>query len=632
MQLLQIHEPGETPTPEEQEHAVAIGIDLGTTHSLVATSEQEKPTILTVDGQELLPSMVAYQEAGDIVVGEQARELLHEKESKVVVSVKRLMGKDARDIRQVSGTMAFDMSQVAEDQEGLVKLQLGEQKVTPIEVSAEILKHLKSQAEKSLGKEVTKAVITVPAYFDDAARLATKDAGRLAGLDVLRLVNEPTAAALAYGLDSGAEGIYAVYDLGGGTFDISLLKLEKGVFRVLATSGNALLGGDDFDHEIVEFCLWHIQKEKKSPITLSTHELKRFLQKAKEIKEYLTDHAQGEFEVEVAGEKYTIPLSRERFEEVIGKYVTQTIFTCEQVIEDAKISKEDIQGVILVGGSTRVPLVQKEVETFFGKKIYGEVNPDQVVALGAALQAEALTRGSNTLLLDVLPLSLGIETMGGLYERMVHRNTSIPTAKSQEFTTYKDGQTGLVINVLQGEREMAVQNRSLAQFELKGIPPMKAGIARVEVTFTVDADGLLTVSAKELTTGETQHVEVKPSYGLTESEIQQMLRASLEHGRDDMELRLFTEKKVEAEQLVDLVETALVESGDLLTADEKGAITDKVTALKDALQGEDREAISVCNSHLEEASGTLALKRVNKELQTALKGQSIEQVEEELEE
>jgi molecular chaperone HscA len=614
--LLQIHEPGQTPTPHEEENDVAVGIDLGTTHSLVTIVTDGKAEVLSnKEGKTLYPSVVAYDQEHRAVTGEDAL-----KGQAPIRSIKRLMGRGYSDIKKVSGQYPYQLMQT--DQEEMVRLDVHGRAVTPVEISAEILKSLKQQAEVALGKPVTKAVITVPAYFDDAARGATKDAAKVAGLEVLRLVNEPTAAALAYGLDKKAEGIFAVYDLGGGTFDISILKMEKGVFQVLATGGSTVIGGDDFDREVAELILWDYKNQtgKASSEALDMHSL---LTQARQIKEYLTDYESGEFGVTIDGYSFTVSMDRTRLNQAIQAYVNATVDLVVGALNDANVELDQIKGVVMVGGATRTPLVQEAVEEFFGKRVFNDVNPDEVVACGAALQADGLVNGSDNLLLDVLPLSLGIETMGGIVEKIIFRNTPIPVAKAQEFTTYKDGQTGLMVHAVQGEREMVSQNRSLAKFELKGIPPMTAGAARIKVTFAVDADGLLRVSAQEETTGVRQEVEVKPSYGLSDKEIEGMLRDSMANAKEDMNLRLLTESKVEAQQLLEALDAAIEKDPDLLTPQQKDQIDFTVDTLKEKLIYEDREAIIQWRKTLEEQTQEFAGRRMDKYIKLALQGEQI---------
>ncbi|MEW5727943.1 MAG: Fe-S protein assembly chaperone HscA [Pseudomonadota bacterium] len=621
MILLQIHEPGETPAPHESERGLAVGIDLGTTNSVVALARDGKAEVLRgTDGDGLIPSVVFYADDGAVIVGRQAREAILETPDHVVSSIKRLMGRGLEDVKAVAGTLPYTVEVAPEG--GMVRLNLAGRVMTPVEISADILRAIKVRAEEAQGKPVDRAVVTVPAYFDDAARSATKDAARLAGLEVLRLVNEPTAAALAYGLDASVEGLYAVYDLGGGTFDISILKMEKGVFQVKATGGDAALGGDDVDHAIAEYFL----SERAVALgeqTISPGEVKQALMTARVAKECLTARPEGEWRIEVDGKGSLHRLDRDTLDKLAAPFVERTIDICRSVCADAGIEVSDIQGVVLVGGSTRMPLVRKRVAEFFGKAPLSDINPDEVVAVGAALQAEALTVGSDTLLLDVTPLSLGIETMGGIVEKVIPRNTPIPVAMAQEFTTYQDGQSAMSIHVVQGEREMVDQCRSLARFVLRGIPAMTAGAARIRVTFQVDADGLLTVSAQEMTTGVEQHVAVKPSYGLSEDEMATMLRDALEHGREDMAQRILAEAVVEANRSVLAVRAALKVDSDLLSDDERQAIDAAIERVDAATRGTDRDAVNAAVEALEAATKSFAEKRMDRGIRQALAGVSV---------
>lgn len=621
--LLQIHEPGETPVPHADDATLAVGIDLGTTNSVVAVSQEGKPEVLRDEaGGGLVPSVVAYAPDGSAIVGQLAKQLLLMRPENVISSVKRLMGRGLSDVKTISGTLPFEVV----EGEGMVRVKIAGKELTPVEISADILRSLKERAEDQLKQKIEKAVITVPAYFDDAARTATKDAAKLAGLDVLRLVNEPTAAALAYGLDKDAEGLYAVYDLGGGTFDVSLLRMEKGIFQVKTTGGDAALGGDDFDHAILEYFLTE-RRVKYGEEKLTVDDVKVALVTGRMAKECMSENEEGDFVLEFNGQMSSHTLNREKFEELVAPLVERTIEICRNVLEDADLFPDDVKGVVLVGGSTRVPLVRKRVGEFFEQTPLSDINPDEVVCVGAALQAEALSVGSDNLLLDVTPLSLGIETMGGIVEKVIHRNTPLPVAKAQEFTTFQEGQSAMAIHVLQGEREMVDQNRSLARFELRGIPAMTAGAARILVTFSVDADGLLTVGAEEVTTGTSQEVAVKPSYGLSDDEMANMLRDSMVHAKDDMEIRLLTEARVEAKRVMEAVYSALHIDGSLLDEDQRAHIDVILNKLNETIAGDERDVINSTVDDLDRATQLFAQMRMDKGMDEALSGIAVQKLE-----
>ena len=618
MALLQLSEPGQTPDPHSRR--IAVGIDLGTTHSLVAAVRHGVAECLP-DGQgrALLPSVVRYLDGTGRQIGFEAHAAQADDPENTLVSVKRLMG---RGLADVAGHARLPYQFV--DQPGMVAIQTRQGIKTPVEVSAEILATLRFRAEDTFNDDIFGAVITVPAYFDDAQRQATKDAAQLAGIPVLRLINEPTAAAVAYGLDNGSEGLYAVYDLGGGTFDISLLRLSRGVFEVVATGGDAALGGDDFDQALADWALAQAGLQAES-----AHDKRAVLVAARAAKEALTDAEATILACSLAGAALQVPVSRAQFDVLAQPLVDRTLAAVRKVLRDAKLPKADVQGVVMVGGSTRMPLVQAAVGALFGRPPLVNLNPDEVVAVGAAIQANALAgnaRDGELLLLDVIPLSLGLETMGGLVERIIERNTTIPVAKAQDFTTFKDGQTALAVHVVQGERELVTDCRSLARFELRGFPPMVAGAARIRVTFQVDADGLLSVSAREQGSGVEAAVVVKPSYGLADDQIANMLKDGFASAESDMVARALREARVEAERMTLATRAALAADGDLLDADEHTAIQTLLADLATIAAGDNHAAIDDAVKRLADGTEGFAAVRMNRGIQAALTGRSLNDI------
>ncbi len=623
MALLQISEPGQSPKPHASK--VGLGIDLGTTHSLVAVVEDGKPdTLADAQGQHLLPSAVRYRADGSVEVGASVLSAAGGDPMSCLTSIKRLMGRGVADLESQQALPHYECSA---GEGGMVLLHTAGGRKSPVEVSAEILRELARQALQAGKAAPDGVVITVPAYFDDAQRQATRDAARIAGLPLLRLLNEPTAAALAYGLDSGAEGVVAVYDLGGGTFDISILQLKQGVFEVLSTGGDSALGGDDFDQAIVAW----MQQHAGAPLQSDASERRALLDAARAAKQQLSEQASVEIDVALRSGTARARLDRETFEGLIEPLVARTVRSCQRALRDAGVTAAAVEHVVLVGGSTRVPRVQAAVAELFGREPLTHIDPDRVVALGAAIQADILVgnrQGDDTLLLDVIPLALGLETMGGLMEKIVPRNTTLPVSRAQDFTTYKDGQTAMSIHVLQGERELASECRSLAHFELRGIPPMTAGAARIRVTFQVDADGLLSVSAREQTQGVQSEIQVKPSYGLDENQIAEMLRASLDHAEEDIEVRALREQQVEADQLLDALTAAMAADGDrLLEPEERAALVREMDQLRELRAGSDRQALAAGITRLGHASETFAQRRMDDSIRRALAGRNVGEVE-----
>jgi len=618
MALLQISEPGQAPDPHQRR--IAVGIDLGTTNSLVAAVRHGLAECLPdAHGRVMLPSVVRY-------VGERGRQIGHEAAAaqaddpeNTIASVKRLMG---RGLADVAGHARLPYRFV--DHPGMVAIDTRQGVKTPVEVSAEVLATLRQRAEDTFDDDLFGAVITVPAYFDDAQRQATKDAAQLAGLNVLRLINEPTAAAVAYGLDHGSEGLYAIFDLGGGTFDISLLRLARGVFEVVATGGDAALGGDDFDHALASWAAAQARVELASP-----QDKRAMLVAARLAKETLTAVTEAMLSARLSGGPIDVKVTREQFDDLTRPLLDRTLTAVRKVLRDAKLARDEVNGVVLVGGSTRMPSVRAAVAEFFGRPPLTDVNPDEVVAIGAAIQANALAgnaQDGELLLLDVIPLSLGLETMGGLVERVIERNTTIPVAKAQDFTTFKDGQTAMAIHVVQGERELVSDCRSLARFELRGIPPMVAGAARIRVSFQVDADGLLGVTARELVSGVEASVQVKPSYGLADDDIARMLRESFSTAEDDMRSRALREALVEAERMALATEAALLADSDLLDEAEREAIGRLVQQAREAARGTDADAITGAVESLTEGTEAFAAARMNRGIRAALTGRGLDEI------